>query len=277
MLNEKAIQDVDLYFQNIHGPEGRLASNETFDIVPGLSKDGAVQYQTYQFNEAPKHLQKQVKAGRILMERFVAVASAAVNKKAPSNKEKYHCDIWKEVSNQLIPAFFTDPIKGEQNLNTTVKGVEVAKSVIQFAGNVIAGNVTGFATFLQNFGNGLSAEMNKTQANYNYLYAYSTHDLFQDTSGNVFYKPRFLIYGTHFKQEQKKIATSCASYQEVNLEFGVDTVGGTFRIEEYFSNETFKKKVDNFLDKYEGKAIDDADSYFDDIFNGVKPNKNYVY
>ncbi|WP_405081036.1 hypothetical protein ACI51X_18875 [Pectobacterium versatile] len=139
MLNEKAIQDVDLYFQNIHGPEGRLASNETFDIVPGLSKDGAVQYQTYQFNEAPKHLQKQVKAGRILMERFVAVASAAVNKKAPSNKEKYHYDIWKEVSNQLIPAFFTDPIKGEQNLNTTVKGVEVAKSVIQFAGNVIAG------------------------------------------------------------------------------------------------------------------------------------------
>ncbi|MCY9848957.1 hypothetical protein [Pectobacterium jejuense] len=86
------------------------------------------------------------------MERFVA--SAAVNKQAPTNKEKYNFDIWEDVANQLVPAFFTEPVTGKKRLDTTVKGVEIAKNVIQFLGSVIAGNVTIFAKFLQTFGKG---------------------------------------------------------------------------------------------------------------------------
>ncbi len=277
MFDEKAIQTVEAYFSQIHGLKGTERLAEKPDLVPGLSADGAVQYQTYQFNDAPKDLQEQVKIGRQLMERFVGVASAAVNKKAPKNADKYNYAIWKEVTQQLTNAFFTDPVSGDKNLDTSVKGIDIAKNVIEFAGNVIAGNVTAFATFLKSFGNGLSAEMNKTTADYNYLYAYSTHDLFKDSSGNIFYKPSFLVYGTFFSQEQKTISTSCASYHEVHLQFGVNTIGGTFKIEEYMSNKSFKDKVDHFLDKYEGKTIQETDSYFDDIFKNVEPSDSYKY
>ncbi|AIR66023.1 hypothetical protein [Cedecea neteri] len=277
MFNEKAIDAAEAYFSQIHGLKGAELLSDKPPLVPGLSQDGAVQYQTYQFNDAPANLKKQVEAGRVLMERFVGVASAAVNKKAPNSADKYNYKEWKEVTQQLINAFFTDPVSGDKSLDTSVKGIEIAKTVIEFACSVIAGNVTAFAAFLKGFGDGLSAEMNKTTADYNYLYAYSTHDLFKDNSGNIFYKPSFLVYGTYFSQAQKKIATSCGSYNEVNLKFGVNTVGGTFKIEEYFNNPTFKKRVDDFLDKYEGKAIDETDSYFDGIFNGSSPAKDYRF
>lgn len=277
MFDKNAVQAADDYFSEIYGLKGADSLTEEPPLVPGLSADGAVQYQTYQFNDAPESLKEQVKVGRVLMERFVGVASAAVNKKAPNSADKYKYDQWKEVTQSLTSAFFTDPVSGDKSLNTSVKGIEVAKSVIEFACNVIAGNVTAFADFLKGFGNGLSAQMSKTQADYNYLYAYSTHDLFKDSSGNLFYKPSFLVYGTYFSQEQKSISTSCASYNEVNLKFGVNTVGGTFKIEEYMSNKEFKKKVDDFLDKYEGKSIKDTDSFFEGIFKNSSPSKGYQY
>ncbi|MGL5071308.1 MAG: hypothetical protein ACRC61_08585 [Aeromonas salmonicida] len=278
MTNQKAIADLHSYFENIFPEHMLRQANESQPIVPSLSPSGAVQYQTYQFNEAPPKLQKQVEVGRVLMERFVAVASAAVNAKSPSEAGKYDFKTWHEVTRKIVNAFFTDPIEGNRHLYTEVAGVEIAKSVINFAGSVIAGNVAGFASFLANFGEGLSAEMKKTTASYNYLYAYSTHDLFQDQSGNVFYKPNFLVYGTHFSQDQKSIATSCGSVSKVVLDFGVNTVGGTFRIQQYMQDANFKKQVDDFLAKYEAKNIEDTDSYFDDIFNDVKPDsKTYVY
>ncbi|PKE28088.1 hypothetical protein CWS43_23475 [Rahnella sp. AA] len=277
MFDKNAVQAANDYFSEIYGLKGVDSLTEEQPLVPGLSADGAVQYQTYQFNDAPESLKEQVKVGRVLMERFVGIASAAVNKKAPNSEDKYKYDQWKVVTQSLISAFFTDPVSGDKSLNTSVQGIEVAKNVIEFACNVIAGNVTAFADFLKGFGNGLSAQMSKTQADYNYLYAYSTHDLFKDSSGNVFYKPSFLVYGTYFKQEQKSISTSCASYNEVNLNFGVNTVGGTFKIEEYMSNMEFKKKVDEFLDKYEGKSIKDTDSFFDGIFNNSSPSNSYQY
>lgn len=278
MTNKKAIADLHSYFDNIFPKHMLRQANESQPIVPPLSPSGAVQYQTYQFNEAPPELKKQVEVGRVLMERFVAVASAAVNAKSPSEAGKYDFTTWEEVTKKIVDAFFTDPIKGNRSLSTEVAGVEIAKSVINFAGNVIAGNVTGFATFLANFGEGLSAEMKKTTATYNYLYAYSTHDLFIDQSGNIFYKPSFLVYGTHFSQDQKSISTSCGSVSKVVLDFGVNTVGGTFRIQQYMQDANFKSEVDNFLTMFEAKSIATAKSYFGDIFKGVKPDsKNYVY
>ncbi|ELY3083147.1 hypothetical protein ACV822_000474 [Klebsiella aerogenes] len=277
MFNENAVQSAHEYFRKIYDLKDAEVLSEDLPLVQGLSKEGAVQYQTYQFNDAPEALKEQVKVGRLLMERFVGVASAAVNKKAPSSTDKYNFEQWQEVTKHLTNAFFTDPVSGDRSLNTSVQGIEIAKSVINFACNVIAGDVTAFANFLKGFGDGLSAQMSKTQAAYNYLYAYSTHDLFKDQSGNVFYKPSFLVYGTYFSQEQKKISTSCASYNEVNLNFGVNTIGGTFKIEEYMSNDKFKAAVDDFLDKYEGKSIKDTDSYFDGIFNNSSPSASYQY
>lgn len=269
-LNIEAIEKAHNHFEEIHG--GVLKANEEAKpIVPGLSQYGAVQYQTYQLNKATPELKNEVETGKQLMERFVAVASAAVLAKGGGdNYKNYDFNIWKEIVNVLLPAFFTDPISGNKSLNTTVKGIDVAKNVINFACSVIAGNVTAFASFLNSFGNGLSTEMKKTTADYNYLYSYSTHDLFKNESGVVFYKPNFLVYGTHFSQEQKKISTSCGSYNDVKLDFSVNTVGGTFRINEYMNNPTFKQQVDDFLNKFEGKSIDDADSYFSGIFDAQK-------
>jgi len=269
--NDQAINNLYGYFETIFPLS--LRGDQPHDLVPALSKDGAVQYNVYQFNEAPKELQKQVETGRLLMERFVGVASAAVNKKADkSDKDKYHFTLWNDVSQQIINAFFANQEKGERHLNTEVTGISIAKTVIEFLGSVMAGNVTSFADFLKSFGEGLNVQMGKTQADYNYLCAYSTHDIFQDQSGNVFYTPQFLVYGTHFSQTQRTITTSCSSYSHVILDFAVQTSAATFKIEQYMKDQVFRKKVDDFLDKFEGKNIADTDSYFDDIFSDVKPD-----
>jgi hypothetical protein len=254
------------YFEAIYG-DIRKESQER-DIVPPLTKDGALQYQTYQLNDAPKSLREQVEIGRIIMERFVGVASAAVNAKntkTPANRYKFQD--WGEVTSHIFDAFFTNSITGDKSLKTEVAGIKIAKTVIDFACSVIAGDVTSFSKFLKGFGEGLNAKMTKTKGNYNYLYSYSTHGLFKDASGNIFYTPTFCVYGTYFNQEQKKIVTSCSSFETVDLSFSVNTTEAKFKIEQYMTDKKFKNSVDNFLDKFEGKAIKNTESYFEGIFN----------
>ena len=278
MSNEKALAELHNYLDDIFAAKGLTGAEAERSLVPGLTQFGAVQYQTYQFNDAPKDLQDQVTTGRVLMERFVAVASAAVNAKSKTDSGKYDFKAWREVTQMLANAFFTDPVSGNKSLKTSVKGIEIAKNVIDFAGSVIAGNVIGFAQFLTVFGKGLNAEMQKTSASYNYLYAYSTHDLFKDPSGNIFYKPNFFVYGTFFSQEQRNITTSCGSTSSVELNFTVDTAGGTFRIQQYMADPNFRGQVDNFLKKYESGSIKDTDSYFEGVFENVQPDKKtYVF
>lgn len=269
-LNKQAINAAFKHFEGIHGK--RLSkTDEAFPIVPALTPDGAVQYQTYQFNEAPEELQEAVKIGKVLMERFVAIASAAFFRKGGGDSpENYKFEVWNEVVRRLLPAFFTNPVSGDRKLHTTVKGVDIAQQVINFAGSVVAGNVADFASFLKGFGEGLSLEMSKTEAEYNYLYSYSTHNIFQNDSGVIFYEPKLLVYGTHFSHHQKDITTSCGSYESIELDFKVFTIGGNFRIEQYMSDDNFKKEVDNFLTEFEGKNIADTKSYFSGIFEAER-------
>lgn len=266
---EQSVQKLHQLFGSIHGRSE--VPDEPYSIVPALTKEGCIQYQTYQLNDAPDELKEQVRVGRILMERFVGVASAAVNRKYKLQPDTmYAYPAWKDITTPIFNAFFTNPSSGKKSFSTEVEGINIAKSVIDFACTVIAGDVKQFADFLKGFGGGLSAEMRKTKASYNYLYSYSQHRLFKNVSGIVFYEATFDVAGTFFKQEQKKISTSCGSHERTTLDFSVDETAAVFKIEQYMNDNKFKAAVDNFLDRFEGKTITDTTSFFEGIFDDVK-------
>jgi hypothetical protein len=291
--NQQAVVELHSFFEDIHSmgelKAGMLGAGPEDEkpLVPGLSPEGAVQYNTFKLTDIKdkdelKKWEDKIQTGVVLMERFVGVCSSAVNRLAenqfpddPKKAEaaKYDINNWKAVTSKVTDAFFSDNYSGNQSLKTSVRGIEIAKTVIDFACSVIAGNVASFASFLKGFGDGLNAEMTKTEASYNYLYAYSTHNLFQNQSGVYFYQPSMLVYGTFFSQEQKKISTSCGSTTSIDLDFAVNANSAVFKIEQYLSDTTFKKQVDDFLTTYEAASIKKADSYFDGIFNAVPDTK----
>lgn len=260
------------YFNGIFAIDENSSTN--FPLVPSLGEAGAAQYEVFQFNDAPDDLKEAVEVGKSVIERFSGVISAAVLKKngdVSTAKDNYQANVWNEISGNIFKAFFSEVSSLNNTFKQTVFSMEIAKSVIDFAASVIAGDVSSFASYLEGFGSKMALEAEKTQNDYLNMHVISSHRLFKNESGIVFYAPELRISGTSFNQNQKAIFTSCGKIEKVTLDFNVLGQSAIFKIRQYMEDAKFKKSVNDFLDRFESKAIKETESYFDGLFSDVEP------
>lgn len=264
-LNADAMPEIHRLFENIHHQAHN--GSDLKPIVPGLSQYGAVLYQNYYPNNIPENLKNEINVGINILSKLTSVISAAVMAKNNDHSlANYDFSIWKNIISVLIPAFFSDPLSGDKSINTTVKGKHIIDTFLDATNNSNLADNSQLHLFLQSLGQSLSQEITTDIATYNILASCSIHNLVQAPSGELTYQPQLKVYYIPFQPTQKEILTSCQAIHKINLDFSIPVIGATFAISKYINNESFKTKVNNFLNKFEAQSIEAESTYFSGAF-----------
>ncbi|WP_374419460.1 hypothetical protein [Chromobacterium sp.] len=251
--------------------ENERASNQVLPIVPSFAEDGSVQYQNYQFNEAPSQLKGSVEVGRNLLNRFVGLVSGTVNRQAEARagaSAKYDFALWREAFTPVMSSFFDNARSNNRVVNKVVRGVDVAKAVIEFNGGVTTNELEAFSRFLRYCGSNIQRSV-QWKGSSRVIFAYSTHSF----SGDL-YKPSIHFYSATVDRSQLGILSSCGSMEPVSLQFNVNYVSADFNINSYLNDARFKQEVDWFISRFESESLAQEGSYFDDVFHGCVPLSN---
>jgi Virulence factor Evf len=250
-----------------------LAMSEKLDPTIQDS-DGLVSYIVASSNPPPKEIEELYKQIAPIMEGLTNVVISAVIKQAGTDDKKKHDPlIWKASMNAMCKAFCGGFSTESQKYNKTVKGLEIATSVINIlmTAAVSQGAALGsFVKFLQSQGETMRLQVSGEGDRYQYASVSIVHEIFQASDGRWIYVPKFKSYFTQFSRETFKVTAGCGSYESFEFNFDLQVMTGAFMVENWKNFPSFRNEVQSFINKFQKANIKDSENYFDGIFNSTQ-------
>ncbi|MCG7550535.1 hypothetical protein [Pseudoalteromonas sp. Of7M-16] len=241
-------------------------------VIDPENKLPGVTYSIFQMNDAPPELKEAVKIGQELCEKFLSLAGAIVKQQADEKGDPdyvQNVEAWKYAFGFFVD-FFQISQKGDRKLKRTTEGVQVARTALDFACNVIASDIGDFQNYLKGVADVLSTEAKKTDTAQTMLYSFCQHNLFENRSGVVIYLPSISFAQTTFSLNESKNLGVCNDTYEVNLDLDVFQEVLTFNINSYLNDERFKEQCDDFLGIIRAESVSKKKTTLIELFKNVK-------
>ncbi|WP_310621363.1 hypothetical protein [Flexibacterium corallicola] len=242
-------------------------------VIDPENKLPGVTYSIFQMNDAPEELKEEVEIGKELTEKFLSLAGAIVQNEAdfrgdPSYVQKE--EGWRDAFG-FFTDFFTINTNGNRNLKLETAGTRVARKTLDFACNVIAAEIGDFQTYLQGVADVLSDEAKETEQSQTMLYNFCQHNLFENSSGVIFYLPQISFAHTHFSLKESKHLGVCSESHEVKMDLVLNQMIMTFAIKSYMNDTLFREQCNDFIENFRTKSIEKKKTTLQERLNRVKP------
>jgi hypothetical protein len=198
------------------------------------------------------------------------VVSAVLKQAGMDDKKKHDPLIWRGPMEAMMKGFCSTYSEAKQGYDQQVYGVEIATKFINIILDAVVAQgaaLKDFTKFLQQQGDTMRTEISIGQKSYNYACVSIVHEIFGTPTGRYVYVPKFKSYFTRFTQDTFKVTSACASVDSFRFKFDLSIVTGGFMVETFQSNPDFRKKVQDFIDKFQKTNIADSENYFDRIFD----------
>lgn len=165
------------------------------------------------------------------------------------------------------------PLMGPSKLDTQTysrktKGVEIAADFINLVLDIAAGEgsaLNSFKSFLEKQGGALRAGIEKNKDYYKTITVGIAVEVFK-LGNELVFLPKIKQYRVDFSRENSKWSSSCASFEEVEINFNYIYGANVFDYEA-LEDKDVKKEFENFIKGSQKAQIDNASTFFNDDFN----------
>ena len=236
---------------------------------PYADKDGLVQF----VFGAPLEDDPVVMANLVEQKKYLlamtSIVTDYVNRYAEVYGEEYKTDIelW-TLAMSKIPLM--GPAKRGVALGYHEKmlGVEIAKNLIDFILDVVVANhssaMNRFRVFLEKQGDALRFGVEKNKDYYRTITIGVALEVFK-VGEQIVYTPKLKQYRVNFTRENSKFSSACASYEMVDIYFDYKYAANVFDYEALEDPE-IRKDLDDFIQAQRKAQIEEASSFFNDVF-----------
>ncbi|MCW7546594.1 hypothetical protein OO184_01175 [Photorhabdus sp. APURE] len=234
-------------------------------------KDGLVQFIiAKQLSDKPEVIEKTNRLSQTLIA-LSSIATNYVNKYAEKYGEQYKTDMdfWTKVVNKL-PLMGTSKVESK-NYTDSLNGLSISKSFLNFIMNVVVFENTDmlpdFAKFLTKQGETIRLGIRKNKG----FYSTVTLTIAIDTlivGDKTLYIPKLKLYRVNFDSTNSNFLSSCASNENVNIDFEYSSLISVLDYEA-LDNPEIKASFDSFINKQRKTSIEDSDDFFSGEFEPI--------
>ncbi|OWO80560.1 hypothetical protein B5C26_17410 [Photorhabdus luminescens] len=234
-------------------------------------KDGLVQFIiAKQLSDKPEVIEKTNRLSQTLIA-LSSIATNYVNKYAEKYGEQYKTDMdfWTKVVNKL-PLMGTSKVESK-NYTDSLNGLSISKSFLHFIMNVVVFENTDmlpdFAKFLTKQGETIRLGIRKNKG----FYSTVTLTIAIDTlivGDKTLYIPKLKLYRVNFDSTNSNFLSSCASNENVNIDFEYSSLISVLDYEA-LDNPEIKASFDSFINKQRKTSIEDSDDFFSGEFEPI--------
>lgn len=168
---------------------------------------------------------------------------------------------WKQV---LVHYPLLGPFSFERSgYSKTIRGVELSteflKQILQFP---VTGPVLGaFQSFISSFGQKISAGVDKSSKPFHFA-ANTVFIDAQQVGNNWMVVPRLKMFFCDFTSSERKIYTSCASSNAVDVKMDYIAVEAVWNYQQYKNDREVAQRFDKLINKNAIDQITDSDNFF---------------
>lgn len=201
---------------------------------------------------------------------ITSVVTSYINRYAEKNGPQFKtdADLWALALSKI-------PLMGPSKLDTQTysrrtKGVEIAADFINLVLDIAAGEgsaLTSFKSFLEKQGGALRAGIEKNKDYYKTITVGISVEVFK-LGAELIYIPKIKQYRVDFSRENTKWSSSCASFEEVEINFNYIYGANVFDYEALEDKEV-KKAFEDFIRGSQKAQIDNATTFFNDDFDAT--------
>ncbi|MFD0707566.1 hypothetical protein [Photorhabdus akhurstii] len=234
-------------------------------------KDGLVQFIiAKQLSDKPEVIEKTNSLSKTLIA-LSSIATNYVNKYAEKYGEQYKTDMdfWSKVVNKL-PLMGTSKVESK-NYTDSLNGLSISKSFLNFIMNVVVFENTDmlpdFAKFLTKQGETIRLGIRKNKG----FYSTVTLTIAIDTlivGDKTVYIPKLKLYRVNFDSTNSNFLSSCASNENVNVDFEYSSLISVLDYEA-LENPEIKASFDSFINKQRKTSIEESDDFFSGEFESI--------
>ncbi|KGM29676.1 hypothetical protein KS18_02040 [Photorhabdus luminescens] len=234
-------------------------------------KDGLVQFIiAKQLSDKPEVIEKTNSLSKTLIA-LSSIATNYVNKYAEKYGEQYKTDMdfWSKVVNKL-PLMGTSKVESK-NYTDSLNGLSISKSFLNFIMNVVVFENTDmlpdFAKFLTKQGETIRLGIRNNKG----FYSTVTLTIAIDTlivGDKTVYIPKLKLYRVNFDSTNSNFLSSCASNENVNVDFEYSSLISVLDYEA-LENPEIKASFDSFINKQRKTSIEESDDFFSGEFESI--------
>lgn len=238
------------------------------DLNPTIAdSDGLVSYTFPVANTPPEELMADIRELDGKLQALIGVVTAYVLQTTADDPTKLHdFNTWYEPFAQLGAAWFAGFKSAERNIDKTVTGVEIATAFIEILLNATVDGTAAmadFAKFIKSQGDSMRAESTDDGQGYKYAVLNVAHEVFPLADGSWVYVPKLRCQWTEFSRESFSITlANCASIDKHHFKFHSQELTGAFNYELWKGDETYRKKLDDFIDEVQSVNIAKSANFF---------------
>ena len=199
---------------------------------------------------------------------MTSIVTDYVNRYAEAYGEEYKTDIelW-TLAMSKIPLMGPSKVD-EQTYSRHIRGIEIARDFIDFILEIVASEgssaLGSFTKFLENQGDALRIGIEKNKDYYRTITIGVALEVFK-VGEQIVYTPKLKQYRVNFTRENSGFATRCASHKIVEIHFDYEFAANAFDYEALEDPE-IRKYLDDFIQAQRKAQIDEASTFFDDVF-----------
>ncbi|NHB91820.1 hypothetical protein [Photorhabdus cinerea] len=234
-------------------------------------KDGLVQFiVATQLSDQKDVLEKTNSLSQTLIA-LSSIVTNYVNKYAEKHGEQYKTDMafWSKAVSKL-PLMGTSKVESK-NYTDSLNGLSISKSFLHFIMNVVVFEntdmLTDFAHFLTKQGETIRLGIRKNKG----FYSTVTLAIAIDTlvvGEKTVYIPKLKLYQVNFDSSNANFLSSCASNENVNIDFKYSSLISVFDYEA-LDHPDVKASFDNFINKQRKTSIEESDDFFSGEFDAL--------
>ncbi|OTA14661.1 hypothetical protein Xvie_03492 [Xenorhabdus vietnamensis] len=205
-----------------------------------------------------------------------SIATDYITKYTNIHGKEYKTDIqfWGDIMAKL-PLMSVMNIEN-QTYQHEMKGISIATNLLQLIMDIIlnAGSpsLKSFSTFLQKQGDAIRLGLKRNGDHYSTLTLASVIEAI-GVEDRVMYVPKMKLYKIDFNRTNSEITSSCASSENINVEFTYSSCISLFNYQA-LEDHDIKTAFDNFILKNQKSSIEDSDSFFSGDFKTVIPKES---
>jgi hypothetical protein len=252
-----------------------MAAEEGADLDATISdKDGLVTYINASSNTPPPQLEEEQKKISAILEGLTGILTAVVILDAGKDTAKKHDpNLWNSNFDLGLQPFFAGYSFKQEKYYKKTKGIEVAKDFIQYLLSAVVTQgaaLADFTRFLGTQGESMQASTGGEGDSYKYAIISMVHEIFESSPGQWKYVPKIKYYFTSFSTRSFEITTSCGSYREYEMNFELQVLTASFKIDTWRTEQWFKDEVSSFIKEFTQAKISDSKNHFKEKFQSKK-------
>ncbi|CAC9591371.1 hypothetical protein [uncultured Gammaproteobacteria bacterium] len=234
---------------------------------PYANKDGLVEFICgTELSGDPIVTAKLVELKSMLIS-ITTVVTSYINRYAAAKGPKYKTDaeLW-SLALSKIPLMGPSKLD-EQTYNRRTQGLEIAGDFIKLILDIATSEgpaLNSFKSFLEGQGNALRAGIEKNTDAYKAIIIGISVEVLK-IGDQIVYIPKIKKYQVNFTRDNAKWSSSCASYEEISMEFDYVYGANVFDYEA-LNNPEIKKEFEKFISDQKKAKIEDASTFFNDDF-----------